>query len=378
MRILVDYRPALRVRTGVGEYIHEMVRAYTALHRDEVAVFTSSWKDRPAPGLAATLGAEVIDRRIPGKALNYLWHRRGWPPVETLAGPFDIVHAAHPLAIPARTAAQIVTIHDLFFLDHPEATSGEIRRDYVALAAPHARRAHAVVTSTEHGRSLVINQLGVAPHHVHVCTAGAPEWQALGRGPNVPAGGYALFLGSLEPRKNVGALLDAWELLIQRGITTPLVLAGRSSNPAATAWLERIAQPPLSGHVTYRGYVEHAQREALFTGARLLMLPSLDEGFGLTALEAMSAGVPLVASNRGSLPEVVGDGGMLVDPTHVNELAAVIARMLIDEGAARSYATAGLTRAKQFTWEKGAVALRQAYVDALARCQAGAKRAHRH
>ena len=106
MRILVDYRPALRERTGVGEYIHQLVRAFAARKEDEVAVLTSSWKDRPAPGLAAELNARIIDRRVPVRALNYAWHRLEWPPVEVLAGHCDVVHAAHPLAhsgAPGRT-----------------------------------------------------------------------------------------------------------------------------------------------------------------------------------------------------------------------------------------------------------------------------------
>src|SRR5688572_19788566 len=128
MRIVVDYRPALRERTGIGEYIHQLVSAYTRANRDAVALFTSSWKDRPAPDLSRELGAEVIDRRIPVRVLNYLWHRAEWPPIETVAGRCDVVHAPHPLLIPSRHAAQVVTIHDLFFLAEPERTRAEIRR----------------------------------------------------------------------------------------------------------------------------------------------------------------------------------------------------------------------------------------------------------
>ena len=102
VRILVDYRPALRERTGVGEYIHQLVRAYTAVHEDEVVLFTSSWKDRPSPAVARDTRTRIVDRRIPVAVLNYLWHRRGWPPVEMLAGSFDVAHSAHPLLMPAR------------------------------------------------------------------------------------------------------------------------------------------------------------------------------------------------------------------------------------------------------------------------------------
>jgi hypothetical protein len=116
MRILVDYRPALRARTGVGEYAHEILRAYRAAHDDAVTLFTSSWRDRPDPAVTGEIaGARVSDHRLPVRVLNALWHRASWPPVETLAGPHDVVHAFHPLLIPTRSAAQVVTVNDLFF-----------------------------------------------------------------------------------------------------------------------------------------------------------------------------------------------------------------------------------------------------------------------
>jgi glycosyltransferase involved in cell wall biosynthesis len=369
MRILVDYRPALRERTGVGEYIHQLVRAYAARNEDEVAVLCSSWKDRPAPGLAAELNARIIDRRVPVRVLNYAWHRLRWPPVEALAGRFDVVHAAHPLAIPSRAAAQVVTIHDLFFLTEPERTRAEIRRDYVPLAAAHARRADAVITSTQHGKGLVVDRLGVPPDHIYVCPAGAPAWHQLGREATVPAGAKVLFLGTLEPRKNIGTLLDAYEALLRRRADAPpLVLAGRATEDAA-GWLQRITAPPLAGRVTHVGYVSQDERERLYAEARVLVLPSLDEGFGLTALEAMSAGVPVVVSNRGSLPEVVGGAGTFIEPNDVAGLADAIERLAVDDNAALAHARAGLERAREFTWTRAAATLRRAYLDAVGRRQ---------
>lgn len=367
MRILVDYRPALRARTGVGEYIRQITRAYTATQHDEVAVFTSSWKDRPPPTLGGELGATVVDRRVPVAVLNYLWHRVEWPPIETLAGRADVVHAAHPLLIPARRAAQVVTIHDLFFLWNPEQTTAEVRRDYAALAGAHARRAHAVVTSTEHGKQLIVEHLGVPGDRVYVCPPGIPTWERLGHAPHVPADGYILFVGTLEPRKNVGALLDAYELLLRRRPASPsLVLAGRATTEAAP-WVDRIARAPLAGRVRYLGYVHNEDRERVFAGARVLVMPSLDEGFGLPALEAMSAGIPLVASNRGSLPEVVGSGGILFDPTEPAALAGALEQLLADEDISASWGAAGLERARAFSWAGAAATLRLAYADAVKR-----------
>jgi len=223
------------------------------------------------------------------------------------------------------------------------------------------------VTSTEYGRRLVIDRLGVNPDRVYLCAPGAPTWKTLGREPNVPPNGCVLFVGTLEPRKNVSALLDAYVRLLERHSSfPPLVLAGRATSDAAE-WLARIAAPPLAGHVRHLGYVSVDERERLYASARVLVLPSLDEGFGLTALEAMSAGVPVVASRRGSLPEVVGDSGTLIDPHDIDALSSAIERVVTQPEEARRSASAGLERARAFTWEDAAQTLRRAYVDAVAR-----------
>jgi glycosyltransferase involved in cell wall biosynthesis len=367
MRVLIDYRPALRERTGVGEYMHNLVRAYTGLdvaHGSDVAVFTSSWKDRPAPGLAVELAARVVDRRVPVRLLNYLWHRAEWPPIESLGVEADVVHAAHPLLIPTRHAAQVVTIHDLFFLTAPSAVRAEVRRDYPALAQEHAQRADAIVANSRYTASLVERTFGVARARIHVCSPGPPAWDKLGRGPHVPLGGYVLFIGTLEARKNVGTLLDAYARVLERRVDAPpLVLAGKPT-PAADPWLARLGEAPLAGRARHTGYV--ADREALYAGARLLVLPSRDEGFGIPVLEAMSAGVPVVASDRGALPEVLGNAGLLVDPDDVDGLAAALERMVTDEAFAGLCATRGLARAREFSWDRAAATLHGAYQAAIA------------
>ena len=378
MRILVDYRPALRERTGVGEYIHQLVRAYAAAHvDDELLLFTSSWKDRPASTVAADTGARVVDWRIPVRILNYLWHRREWPPAERLAGPVDVAHSAHPLLMPARRAAQVVTIHDLFFLDRAHDTAAEIRRDYAAFAASHARRAHAVITSTGYGSRQIVERLGVTPERIYICPPGAPTWRTLGHAPNVPADGCILFVGTLEPRKNIGALLDAYaHLLVRRPVAPPLVLAGRATNAAAD-WLARLDRAPLAGHVRHLGYVPDDKREELYRSARVLVMPSLDEGFGLPALEAMSAGVPVIVSSRGSLPEVVGGAGAQVDPSDVPALTDALERAAVDDRWARHAAGAGLERARAFTWTESAQTLHRAYREAVRLRSTSAGRASR-
>ena len=139
VRVLLDYRAALRERTGVGEYVHEAARRLvaTAPPAETLVLFSASWRDRLSSDVIP--GATVLDRAVPVSLLNFAWHRLGWPPIERLTGSrVDVVQSLHPLLIPSRRAAQVVTICDLDFLDHPERTVREIRRDYPVLAASAA------------------------------------------------------------------------------------------------------------------------------------------------------------------------------------------------------------------------------------------------
>lgn len=365
MRILLDYRPALRERTGVGEVVHQLASAlvrHAAGGADEVLLFSSSWKDRLSD--TRVPGATVLDARVPVRWLNLAWHRLEWPPVERLAGrDLDIVHSPHPLLIPSTGATQIVTVHDLDFLQHPERTTREIRRDYPRLAGPHARRAARVVVPSRYTAGLVERLLLVAPERIVVAPHGAPDWPAREQ---EPSGGYVLFLGSLEPRKNLPGLLAAYgRLRTQVPDCPPLWIAGKGS-AETVAQLSSLVDASASAHVRFLGYVEPDARRELYEGARLLALPSLDEGFGLPALEAMAIGVPVVAADRGALPEVVGDAGLMADPEDAGAFAGAMARVLLDHDLSRALAARGLARASLFTWDRTATIVRAAYADALA------------
>jgi len=365
VRIVIDYRPALRARTGVGEYIHQVASALARTGGDDITVFSSSWTDRPPDDLATDLpNVRVVDRRLPVRALNLTWHRLQWPPVEALTGgEYDIAHSPHPLLLPSRSAAQIVTIHDLHFLSHPERTSREIRRDYPTLTASHARRADRIVVSSKFASTEVQRLLNVASDKISICPAGAPEWSTAPA--SISPDGYILFMGTVETRKNVGGLLQSYGRLIAREANAPrLIIAGRAV-AETDELLEGIGSPPLAGRVEYLGYVPPERREALFKGAQMFVLPSFEEGFGLPALEAMAAGVPVVASDRGSLPEVIGDAGLLIDPDHPESLADGMARFIKDPTLRASCARRGLDRARQFNWAQTARDVRRAYEDAL-------------
>jgi glycosyltransferase involved in cell wall biosynthesis len=225
--------------------------------------------------------------------------------------------------------------------------------------------------------------LDVPKDRISICSPGAPEWPPRTAAPEA---GYVLFFGTLEPRKNLGWLLDAYERLLmatdldRQGPTAnegpgarrelrarrvpELVIAGKAT-AEAQPWLDRISRSPLAGHVRHLGYVEPNSRRTLYAGARVLVQPSFEEGFGITVLEAMTVGVPVVAAKRGALPEVVGDAGILVERTDAEDLARAIKTMLDEPATAAACASRGLIRARQFRWTETARRVREAYALAL-------------
>jgi glycosyltransferase involved in cell wall biosynthesis len=211
---------------------------------------------------------------------------------------------------------------------------------------------------------------------------GAPDWTPRAA---APKDGYVLFFSTLEPRKNVAGLLDAWERLLgspeslalregargfqPSGRLPELILAGRATDDARP-WLDRIGRSPLRGAVRHIGYVDAGDRRALYDGARLLVQPSFDEGFGIPVLEAMSAGVPVVAASRGSLPEVLDGAGLLVDPEDPADIASGIKRVLDDEALAAACTAKGVQRARAFRWEETAHRVYDTYRLAIERARA--------
>ena len=357
--ILIDYRPALRQRTGVGEYVHGLATALAPRldHGDSLTLFSSSWKDRLPPRVVS--GAAQVDRRAPVHLLNLLWHRFEWPPIEMFVRRMDVVHSLHPLLIPSRSAARVVTVPDLYFLDHPENTAAEIRRDYAALARDHVRRADGVVVISQYTRRRVIERFDVSPDRITVSYPGKPDWP---RRSDPRELGPIVFLGTTEPRKNLSRLLEAYAVLVDRAPTTPdLVIAGAMR----TAVDQLFASSPSAGRtrdrIHFPGYVSEVERRRLYGEASVLALPSLDEGFGMTALEAMTVGLPVVASNRGALPEVVGEAGILVDPEDVRSLSAALEQVLSKPERRREMAERGLVQAERFTWAASAQSLYEGY-----------------
>jgi glycosyltransferase involved in cell wall biosynthesis len=371
VRILLDYRPALVTRTGVGEYVHRLAEALVRVSggRDELTLFASSWKDRLRQD--AVPGAKIADARMPARLLTSLWLRRDWPPVERLAGgPWDIVHSSQPTLVPSKAGIRLATAHDLDFLDHPERTQAEFAGRYAARARRDARATDHVIAVSAYTAGEVEARLGIPRHRITVCRPGRPNWTVRSEAP--PASlAYLLFVGTLEPRKNVAGLLEAYGRVVARNPQAPpLTLVGRAV-PESAPILAQLDRPPFAGRVKHLGYIPDADRPALYAGATALVLPSFAEGFGLPVLEAMTVGVPVIASDRGSLPEVVGDAGLLVSPDDPDELAAALQRLSTDRALAASLGARGARRALIFDWMTSAAALHDTYTALMAERAAG-------
>src|SRR5262249_10017452 len=266
---------ALRARSGVGEYVHQAMRALALQYPDDsLTLFTSSWKDRPDAALASEVPrAAISDHRVPVGVLNFAWHRLEWPSIERITNSrHGVGFSPHPLLMRARGAAQVVMVHDLDFLRHPERTSREIRRDYPDLARSHARRAARIVVPSAHTAAEAVEQLGVPRERLAICPPGIPEWREPVDG-RLAAGGYILFIGTLERRKNIAGLLDAYGRLLARNPKSPRLVLGGTAGAEAQPWLDSIAREPLAGHVDNLGYVRDDDRQRVYAGARVLVLP---------------------------------------------------------------------------------------------------------
>jgi len=355
MNFGLDVRPSLARPTGVGSYVLGLLsRLPTLAPDDEFYFFSSSLKER-YPTRRWDANVHLVDRRIPVAALNLAWNRLAWPPLDRLVGAsLDLVHSPHPLLIPARRARRIVTICDLFFLKHPEMTAAEIRRDYVDLVRDHAREADGILCISEYTAREAQTLLGIPAEKIGVTPLGVdPSFREVPSESQVaatldrlrlPRGGI-LYLGSDEKRKNLVSLVMAYlSLAGRRRDAPPLVLVGPGS-----FWAQGGDQ--VGPQIRATGYLPVADLRALMEASSLLVLPSLEEGFGLPVVEAMAAGLPVVCSRGSALEEVAGDAATLVNPGDSGALAQAIEHLLDDPARAAASRRRGLERSRRFDWQ---------------------------
>ena len=369
-----------------------------ALHTGQLDQAVPGGIGRYVEGLLRHLPeAGVAVERFGGGRWRYeAWHRFRRPAVRA-AG--DLVHAPS-LAVPAAGRRPlVVTVHDLTFRTHPDCFPPRGRAFHErGLALTRAEAAAVIVPSEATAGEL--RAAGFEPARLHVARHGIdlaplnplepldpdfpaaslnplqhmhPHWQPAegsmaaagagqgGRGTPVlglEPRSYVLFVGTVEPRKGIDVLLAAHAALRRQGHPDlRLVVAG------PPGWGETA---PLEGPgVVAPGRIDEATLDALYRGAAGLAIPSRSEGFGLPALEAMARGCPVVASDAGALPEVVGDAGLLVPPGDADALAAALDRLLTDDALAASLGAAGHRRAATFTWSACVAAHLVAYHAAL-------------
>ena len=358
MHIGIDVRPSLSRPTGVGTYVLGLLdRLPRQAPGDRFTLFSASVRER-YPARDWPSNVRLVDRRLPVRALNAAWNRLGWPPLDRLVGAeLDLVHSPHPLIVPARKGKTVVTLHDLFFLKHPEMVGGEFRRDYATLVREHVQRADGVVCVSEHtaaeARALLEvpdEKIGVTPHGIEPCfreTPPAAEVDARLRRLSLPRGGI-LYVGSDEKRKNLVTLVMAYLTLARRRHALPaLVLVG-----PGPAWAQGGSR--VGPQIRATGWLERDDVRALLAGSSMLVLPSLEEGFGLPVVEAMAAGLPVVCSTGSALSEVAGEDAVLVEPRDPNAIAQAIERLLDDHGLAADLRRRGRERSRQFDWDRTA------------------------
>ncbi len=356
MHVCIDYRPALREGTGVGTYVHGLLAGLGRCHPEaDYSAFSASWRDRLAlPHDLA--GVRAVDAKVPVRLLDRLWHRGHWPPIEHWTGPLDIAHSPSPLLIPARLARTVITIHDCYFLREPEAVSGVVRRDYVPLMRQATRDADAIVAVSETTRVELQELLGIPAERVHVTynggsegfshVAGARDQVASWLGIDRP---YVLFVGRRELRKDMPTLLRGFAEVGERFTDLQLVLVGPGGDGWAETW--SAVPPAVAGRVHI---VEHQPAErlaTLYSGAQMLALPSLWEGFGLTAIEAMACDTPVIAARAGALPEILGDAAEWFEVGSAEALANGIARLLEDTARREELIVHGRDQAARYTWD---------------------------
>jgi glycosyltransferase involved in cell wall biosynthesis len=347
------------VRTGVGRFVHEVLPLVGARDDVEVRAFAVTFR---GTSLAALLPAGIRPAQrwpMAARPLRALWRRRDLGRIERWTGPVDVVHGPNYVVPPAR-AAQVMTIHDLTFLHHPELCTADVLQ-YPDLVARALRRGAWVHTVSDFVRDEVIALLHADPDRVVTVPLGVdpPAAADPGRG-RLLAGfeRYVLALGTVEPRKDLPTLVAAFDGLAAADPEVGLVIAGPDG--WGTAELDAaLAGAAHAGRVRRLGFVPEQDRADLLAGAAVVAIPSLYEGFGLVAAEAMGAGIPVVASAAGSHPEVIGDAGLLVPPGDHDALAEALGRVVGDPALAADLARRGPARVAGLTWARTAEGLVQ-------------------
>jgi glycosyltransferase involved in cell wall biosynthesis len=373
MRIGIDYTSAARQGAGIGRFTRELIRRAMALDTDNEYRLLVAGREPIPPAHLPHLDSrhKLVQTPISERTLVRLWHRLRVPlPVELALGRLDIFHSPDFVLPPVARATKVLTIHDLSFLRVPECADPRLRW-YLGQVVPRSvRRADYLLADSESTRRDLIELLGVPPERAQVIYGGvdptfAPvedkaalqairERYALGRP-------FILAVGTLEPRKNYPNLIRAFAQARERAHLPHVLLIVGKKGWVYEPIFAAVEELGLQDVVLFPGFVPDAELPALYSAADLLATPSFYEGFGLPPLEAMACGTPVVVADVSSLPEVVGDAGLRVDPHNVDALAEAILSLIQDSALRRSLRATGFVQARKFTWDKAARELLTVY-----------------
>jgi len=361
MPIYVDISAAVHRRAGLGRYAESLTRALVATDSDRYALFYN--RERGVEPLA---GLEDLPTRT--VALGYKpWRMLVWLGqlarigFDRLLPGAELFHATEHLLLPLRSIPTVLTVHDLIFR-HLPTHHKPLNRWYLNAGLPlYCRRATHIIAISECTRRDLIAAYGLPPEKITVIHEAAdprfrpqpPEAIAAVRARYVLPDRYLIFVGTIEPRKNLKRLLTVFEAIHAQGLSDGLVIVGRRG------WLyddffAALERSPARDAVILPGYVRDEDLPALYAGAQALAFPSLYEGFGLPVLEAMACGTPVTCSNTSSLPEVAGDAALMLDPTNTTAITDALNRLLTDASLRADMREQGLRRAAQFTWDRTA------------------------
>jgi glycosyltransferase involved in cell wall biosynthesis len=345
--------------SGIGTYIRELAQAMTA--RDpslQLTLFHARFPS-PEPSERWMRGHWVEELPDSIRSLYPRWDLLGRPALPASIRSAEILHATNHVAVPPASEGQrlVVTVHDLAFELYPSLFPRTWRTLCKLGLRAAVRRADAILTPSRSTAEDVLSRTAVDPAKLHVVPlasslpSGALDAEEVLARLKVPTP-YVLFVGTLEPRKNLVRLVRAYRRVAANGFPHALVLAGPLGWHHEALMRELALQGP--GEIVMTGVLSDEELDAVYRAADVFAYPSLYEGFGLPVVEAMARGVPTVASTTSSVPEVAGDAALGVNPRSVREIAQAIESLLSDVDLAERLATRGRARAERFSWDETA------------------------
>ena len=361
--------------TGIGQYTHQLALGLREVPGIELRLFYATHFSSDVRSGAAPAIADV--RRAVRSTLPFAYElergvKQAFFSLGAASEHFDLYHEPNFLAYRFR-GPSVVTVHDLSWIRYPETHPAERVRAMHKYFQPGLERASLVLSDSEFVKAEIVKEFGIAADRVETIPLGldpafsprTPEQtREVLAAHSLEHGSYFLCVGTLEPRKNIAAAIRAYSsLAADVRSRSPLAIAGMRG--WRTSSLDALLEPLIaSGAVRVLGYVSRGDLVAITAGAMALVYPSLYEGFGLPPLEAMGCGVAVIASNVSSLPELVADAALTVDPHDVDALGAAMAHVAGDASLRADLCRRGLQRAAEFTWERCVAATVQAYLRA--------------